>query len=169
MFFLWLTAVRVLSLAGSHSPLHLSRMPSNTVLISGPAVSAAEILICSYSSVFLPPNSTAIRTSAFSFVGTLNDLLYIPHTKSLPSWFNRQLYSWWEGFGSSSLVTLPLGFNRDFILTSGYGLSTGVCSWGCPGGLGFAPVKARYGGSAAARATGVLEIPGTQGSWQLGK
>ena len=62
----------------SHSPLHLPRMPSNTVLISGPAVGAALILIWSSSSVFLPPMSTAIRTSAFSFVGALNDLLYIP-------------------------------------------------------------------------------------------
>ena len=32
------TAVRVLSLSGSHNPPHLPRMPSNTVLISGPAV-----------------------------------------------------------------------------------------------------------------------------------
>ena len=53
-------------------------MPSNTVLVSGPAVGAAQILIWSYSCVFLPPMSTAIRTSAFSFVGALNDLLYIP-------------------------------------------------------------------------------------------
>ena len=60
------------------SPPHLPRMPSNTVLISGPAVGAAQILIWSYSCVFLPPMSTAIRTSAFSFVGALNDLLYIP-------------------------------------------------------------------------------------------
>ena len=36
--FSWVTAVRVLSLTGSHSPLHLPRMPSNTVLISAPAV-----------------------------------------------------------------------------------------------------------------------------------
>ena len=28
------------------------------------------------------------------------------------------LYSWWEGFGSSSLATLPLGFNCGFISTS---------------------------------------------------
>jgi len=54
------TAIRVLSLSGSHSPPHLPRMPSNTVLISGPAVGAAQILIWSYSSVFLPPMSTAI-------------------------------------------------------------------------------------------------------------
>ena len=40
-YFYCVTAVRVLSLAGSHSPFHLPRMPSNTVLISGPAVGAA--------------------------------------------------------------------------------------------------------------------------------
>ena len=38
------------------------------------------------------------------------------------------LFSWWEGFGSSSLPTLPLGFNYGFISTS---------AWGHP--LGFAP------------------------------
>ena len=68
----------ILSLAWSHSPPHLPRMPSNTVLVSEPTVRAAQILIWSYSCVFLPPMSTAIRTSAFSFVGALNDLLYIP-------------------------------------------------------------------------------------------
>ena len=90
--FSWVTAVRVLSLAGSHSPPHLPRIHSNTV-ISGPAVGAAQILICSYFSVFLPPMSTAIRTSVFSFVGALNGLLYF-HRHSLPSWlcgFNLQL------------------------------------------------------------------------------
>ena len=53
-------------------------MPSNTVLVSGPAVGAAQSLIGSYSHVLLPLMSTAIRASAFSFVGALNDLLYIP-------------------------------------------------------------------------------------------
>ena len=42
--FSWVTAVRVLSLTGSHSPPHLPRVP-NAVLISGPAVGAAQILI----------------------------------------------------------------------------------------------------------------------------
>ena len=49
------------------------------------------------------------------------------------------LYSWWEGFGSSSLVTLPLDFYCDFISIFACGLSTGVCSlrlpwrtWVCP-------------------------------------
>ena len=38
------------------------------------------LLLC-----FLPPMSTVIRTSVFSFVGALNDLLYISQTQCLPS------------------------------------------------------------------------------------
>ena len=72
------TAVRVLSCAGNHSPPYLPRMPSNTVLVSGPAVGAAQILMWSCSCVFLPPVSIAIRVSVFSFGGALNGLLYIP-------------------------------------------------------------------------------------------
>ena len=76
------------------------------------------------------------------------------------------LYSCWEGFGSSSLATLPLGFNCGFIYTSACG------SWGLllrlPWGLGFAPVRARCGGGAAAWVAGVRAAPGTQGSWWLG-
>ena len=68
----------VLSLAGSHGPPHLPRMPSKTVLISGSDLGAAQCLIWSYSYVFLPPIFTAIRTSVLSFVGALNVLLYIP-------------------------------------------------------------------------------------------
>jgi len=75
--FSWVTAVRILSLAGSHSPPHLPRMPSNTLLVSGPAVGAAQILTWSCSCMFLPSMSTAIRTSVFSFVGAINVLLYI--------------------------------------------------------------------------------------------
>ena len=41
------------------------------------------------------------------------------------------LYSWGEGFESSSLATLPLSFNYGFISTS---------AWGHP--LGFAPEAA---------------------------
>ena len=97
------TAVRALSLPGSHSTPYLPKMPSNTVLVSGPAVGAAQILIWSYSCVFLPPMSTAIRTSAFFCVWELSMTFYI---------FRRQnvcpvdhvdlicsLYTWWEGFG----------------------------------------------------------------------
>ena len=79
------------------------------------------------------------------------------------------LYSWWEGFGSSSLVTLPLGFNCGFISTSACGSSTGVCFWVWLGGIGFAPVKARCGGGAAALVPGLLAASDTQGSWWLRK
>ena len=48
------------------------------------------------------------------------------HVDLIPS-----LYSWWEGFGSSSLATLPLGFNCGFISTSA-----------CGRPLGFAPEAA---------------------------
>ena len=41
------TAIRVLSLTGSRSPPYLPRMPSNTVLISGPAIGEAQIPIWS--------------------------------------------------------------------------------------------------------------------------
>ena len=156
-------------------------MPSNIVLISGTVVGAAEILIWSYSCVFLPPMSTAMRTSAFSFVfskrnwkkdiGALNVFIYIfhRHRVCLVDCVDliHSLYSWWEGFGSYSWATPPLGFNCGFISNSACGSSTGVCSWGCPAGPGFAPVRARYRGAAAGWVSGVLEAPGTQGSWQL--
>ena len=54
------------------------------------------------------------------------------------------------------LTTLALGFSCGFISTSTHGSSTGVCSRGCPGGLGFAPVRPRCGGGAAAWVAGVL-------------
>ena len=82
--------------------------------------------------------------------------------------FICSLYSWWEGFASSSLITLPLGFSCGFI-SSACGSSTGVYSWGRPGRLGFVPVRARCGGGAAAWVAGILAAPGTQGSLRLGK
>ena len=125
--FSWVTAVRVLPHAGNHSSPYLPRVPSNTVLISEPAVRASQILIWSYSCMFLPPMFTAIRASAFSFVGALSGLLYIlkKHRVCLVDHVDLicSLYSWWEGFGSSSLATLPLGFNCGFISTSTCGSS----------------------------------------------
>ena len=47
------------------------------------------------------------------------------------------LHSWWGGLGSSPLATLPLGYKGDFMSTSACGLSTGVCCWGRPKGLGL--------------------------------
>ena len=89
-----MSAVSIVSLAVSHSLLHLPRLLSNTGLVSGLAVGAAQMLISSYSYVFLSPMSTAVRTSAFSFVGSLIVLLCIPQTQKLPSLscgFNLQL------------------------------------------------------------------------------
>ena len=169
----------VLSLTGSHGLLHLPRMPSNAVLISGPDVGAAQILIWPYSSVFLPPMSIAIRTSVFSFVGVVSDLLYIPETQNLPSWscgFNLQLVQLVGRFGvffpSHTAPVFQFYWNWNwggFISTSACGSSPGVCSWGCPGRLGFAPVRARCAGGAAAWVAGVLAAPGTWGSWRLGQ
>ena len=62
----------------NHSPPHLPRMPSSTVLISGTVVGAVQILIWSYSFVFLIPKPRAIRLSVFSFAGTLSVLLHSP-------------------------------------------------------------------------------------------
>ena len=74
------------------------------------------------------------------------------------------LYSWWEGFGSSSLATLPLGFNCSFIFTSAWGWSTGVCPcegqvwrWcSCLGRRGSG--SARYSGELAAREAGNIVL-----------
>ena len=79
-----------------------------------------------------------------------------------------RLYSWWKGFGSFSLATLPLSFICDFISTSACGSSTGICSWGYPGGLGSAPMTARCGDGTAAWVTGFLAAD-IQGSWWLGQ
>ena len=46
-----------------------------TLLVSGPAVGATQILTWSCSCVFLPPMPTVIRASAFSFAGALSGLL----------------------------------------------------------------------------------------------
>ena len=142
--FSWVTAVRVLSLTGSHRPPHLPRMSSNTVLVFGPAVKAAQVLffffflaaqvlIWSYSCVFLSTMSTAIRTSAYSLVGAQWLFIYSLDRVCQVNYVDLicKLYSWWEGFGSSSITTLPLAFNCGFISTSACGLT-----------LGFAPETA---------------------------
>ena len=149
-------------------------MPSNTVPISAPAVGRAQILTWSSSCVVLPPiaASSAVRTSAFPFVGVFNGLSYIPQTQSLPSWscrFNLQPLQLVGRFGIFFLSHTAPGFRLWLYFHSACGSSTGVCSWGCPGGLGFAPVRARGGGGAAAWVAGALAAPGTHGGWCLGQ
>ena len=125
----WLS--RVLSLAGSHSPPHLPRMPSNTVLVSGLAVGAAQILICSSpvcSCLQCPQLSELVCFLLWEL--SLSFYIFHRHRVCLVDCVDLicSLYSWWEGFGSSSLVTLPLGFNCGFLSISACGSSTGVCS-----------------------------------------
>ena len=91
---------------------------------------------------------------------------YIFHRRSLPSLsfgFNLRLVQLVGRFWVFFLSHTALGFNCGFISTSACGLSTGVCSRGCPEGLGFVHVKVRCGGGAAAWVAGVLATPGTQG------
>ena len=105
-----------LSLAGSHSPPHLPRMPSKAVLVSGPAVGAAQTLIWPHCCLFLPPVFTAIRTSVFSFVGALNGL-YTFHRYNLPSWscgFNLQPVQLVGGFWVFFLSHTAPGFQLWF-------------------------------------------------------
>ena len=148
-------------------------MSSNTVLISGPAVGAAQILTWPYSCVFLPPVSTAIRTllcvsscgsSQWPFIHSIDRVCLV--------WscgFNLQLVQlvWW--FWVFFLSHTVPGFQLWLYFHLCTGLFTGVCSWGCPGGLGSTPMRARSGGGAAAWAAGVLAAPGSQGSWRLGQ
>ena len=135
-------------LTESCSSPHFPRMPSNTGLVSGPAAGATETLNFSYSYVFFPPRSTLSELVRFLLWElSLSFYIFHRHRVCLVDHVDLicSLYSRWEGFGSSSLATLPLGFNCGVISTSTCGLSTRVYSWGCPGGLGSAAVRARCG------------------------
>ena len=57
-------------------PIKISIAVQPSHVSKGPAVGAAQILIWSHSYVFLPPMSTAIRTSAFY---ALSMMFYIFH------------------------------------------------------------------------------------------
>ena len=156
---------RTLSLSGSRSPPHLPRMPSISAA-SGPAVGAAQALAWS-----CPLSSCRHHAQLSELVHLLCErsvLLYtfcqhrvclVDHVDLICSWC-----SWWEGFRSSSLATLQLGFSCGFIFTSACGSSSGVCSRDCPGGLGSAPMTARCGGGAAPWVAG---DQGTRGIWLL--
>ena len=173
--FPWVTALKVLPLSVSHSPPHLPRISSNT---GGPYLwnccressDSKLVLLC-----VLASNVHSYQNWSIFFCGSSQCLfIYSIDTKASRSRLNHvdlicSLYSWWEGLESSSLATLPLGFNCGFISTSAWGSSTGVWSCGFPRGLGFAPVRAMCGGGAAAWVSGVLAAPGTQGGWRFGQ
>ena len=142
------------------------RMPSNTVLISGAAVGAAQSLIWSYSSVFLPPMFTAIRISVFSFVGALSDhFIFHRHRICLVDRVDLicSLYSWWKGFVSSSFFHIAPGFQLWFY----FHLCTWIVHWGLllrlPWRTWVCPCEGQVGGGAASWVSGVLATPGTWG------
>ena len=133
-------------------------MPSSTVLISEPAVGAAQTLSWSCSCVFSPTASTASRTSAFSPAGARGGLV-ISHRQRLPRWscgFNLQLAQlvgrFWVFFGDTTPgfvavlfpslnVDRPLGFAPEASLED-----LGLPLWG-PG-------------------VEVVQLLGSQGFWQ---
>ena len=114
-----------------HNPPPLPVMPSNTVLISGPAVVASQILIWSsfYVSCLQCPQLSELvpfllwGLSVIRYIFHRHRVFLVDHMDLICS-----LYSWWEGFGSFPLATLPLGFNCGFISTSAPRSSTGFCS-----------------------------------------
>ena len=116
------------SLSGSHSPPHLHRMPCNTVLISaccgGSSGSNLVLLLCVLASnvhSYLSQCAFFYGSSQWPFICSIDRVCLVDRVDLICS-----VYSWWEGFGSSSLATLPLGFNCGFISTSTCGSSTGV-------------------------------------------
>ena len=147
----WVTALRVPSLTGSHSPPYLPRMPdAHLWTCYGVSLhSKLVLLLC-----VLASNIHSYQNYwVFFFCGSSQwPYIYSLDTVCLVDCADLicNLYSWWEGFGSSSLGTLPLGFSCGFVSTSACGLPTGACSWGCPCGLGFSPLKVRCRSGAAA-------------------
>ena len=159
----WVTAARVLSLAGSQS----SSPPADALQPWALHLLWGQLRFQSAP----PPMCSGLQCPQLSepvsfLLWELSMTFYIFHRHRVwlvdPVDLICGLYTWREGFGSSSLATLPLGFSCGFISPSACGSSPGVCSWGCPGGLGFAPVRARCGGGADAWVSGALAAPGPQ-------
>ena len=143
-------------------------MPSNTGLVSGPAVETAQTPVWPSSCMFLPPMSTATELVRFLFWElSLSFCIFHRHRVGLVDHGDLicSLYKYWEGFRSSSLGPLPLGFNCGFTLISVCRSSTEVCSWGCPGGLVSAPSRKGCEGGTVTWISGTLTVPGMQGSW----
>ena len=141
-------------------------MPSNTVLISGPAVGAAQILIWSYSSLCSGLQCPQLSELVHFLLRELSMTFIYSIDTELPGWscgFHLLLLQLVGGFWVFFLSHTAPEFHLWFYFHLCMGSSTGVCSWGCSGGLGSAPVRARSGGGAAAWVAGTLAIPSVQG------
>ena len=129
--FSWISAVSILSFAVSQSPRHLLRMPSNTGLVSGPAVGAAQTLIGpvpEWSCLQCPQLPELLCFLLWEC--SLSFYIFHRHRVCLVNSvdFICSLYSWWDSFGSSSLATLLLDLNCAFMCIYACESSTGVCS-----------------------------------------
>ena len=115
----------------NHSSPNLPRMPSNTVLISGPAPGAAQILICAYSCV-LVSNVHRYQSWSIFLLWALSMAFYIFHRHRVclvdPCGFNLKLVQlvgrFWVFFLSYIAPGFQLWFNFHLYMCS----STGVCS-----------------------------------------
>ena len=131
----------MLSFTGSHSSPQLPKMPFNTVLDSGPATWAAQILIWSYSCVFCLQCPQLSKLLCFLlwelllsfYIFRIHKVCVVDRVDLICS-----LDNWWEGL-KSSLDALPLGFNCGFISTSACGvIHSGLLlrlpwrTWVCP-------------------------------------
>ena len=76
---------RVLSLTGNHSPPTLPRMFSNTLLITVPGMEIAQILIWTYSYVFLL-NCPQLKEPVYFPLWEVSVTFCIFHRHSLTSW-----------------------------------------------------------------------------------
>ena len=159
-YFSWVNALRVLSLAGSHSPPHLPRMPYNTVLISGPAVGQLWVE-SGPTPVWYCSQCPQLSELMHFLLWELSISLYIFHSHGICLVDHVDLicslYSWWEVF-----FLHHTGFQLWFY----FNLCLWVVHWDLPQGC---PVRSRCGSSTAAWVSGVWAGPGTQGSWWLGQ
>ena len=158
--FSWVTAVRVLSLIGSHSPPYLPRMPSNTVLISGHAVGQLTFsygLTSMCSCLWCPQLSELVHFILQELLMTF----YIFHQRSLSSWscgFNLQLLQLVGRFWVLFLSHAAPGFQLWFY----FYLYMWVIGWG------LAPEAALEDLSLPLWGPGVevVQLLGLQGFWQ---
>ena len=151
--------------------VHFTSQPSSSGLVSGPVVGAAQTLIWCYSCMFLLWCLHLSVLVCFLLQELSLSFIYSIEIKSayLIMWIQPSACTTGGNVLVLFLSHLPLDFTCGFISTSACESSTGVCSWGSPGGLGCAPGGTECGVGAVAWIAGALAGPGTQGSRGLGQ
>ena len=128
-------------------------MPSNTRLVSGPAVGTAQTLSSGPTPECSCLQCPQLPESGIFFCGDSHSpFIHSIHTVCPPDCVGLicSLYSWWKGERFSILfLSHNAKFNCGFIPTSECESSTGVCSWGCLGGRVSALVTTGCRGGAA--------------------